>query len=164
MHCRVFDIRLSSHRDADQATLNAFLDHVDVVSTTATLVTTNTQFWSVLVFYKELPGTKREERPAIVDQEQLADTKPERSWPADQIDLDSEQEQVYNKLRQWRSNQAQTEGVPVYVVAHNSMLQQIAKRGISSREELLQIERFGSKRVEKYGDAILDVLAGETEL
>jgi ATP-dependent DNA helicase RecQ len=164
MHCRVFDLRLGTHRDADQATLNAFLDHVDVVSTTATLVNTSTQFWSVLVFYKELPGTSREERPAVADQEQLAANKPKRSQPADQIDLDPQQEQVYNQLRQWRSNQAQTEGVPVYVVAHNSMLQQIAKRGIHSREELLQIERFGPKHVEKYGDAILNVLAGETDL
>ncbi len=164
MHCRVFDIHLGARREDDQATLNAFLDQVDVVSTTATLVNTSTQFWSVLVFYKELPGTKREERPAVADQERPVANKPARKEPPEQIDLDPGQERVYNKLRQWRSNQAQTEGVPVYVVAHNSMLQQIAQRGVSSGEELLQIPRFGPKRVEKYGDAILGVLAGEVDV
>lgn len=170
MHCRMFDIRLSTHRDADQAALNAFLDQVDVVSTTANLVNTTTQFWSVLVFYKELPGTDQEQ-PVVTNEERPAASKGKRKEPvvtkqehkesAEQIDLDPQQEQVYNKLRQWRSNQAQTEGVPVYVVAHNSMLQQIAQRRVSSRDELLQIARFGPKRVEKYGDAILDVLARE---
>ncbi len=73
--------------------------------------------------------------------------------------LDAAQEAVYAALRQWRSTQAQTEGVPVYVVAHNSMLQQIAQPEVSSRDELLQIQRFGQQRVDKCGDAILNVLA-----
>jgi len=161
MHCRVFDLRLGTHRDADQGTLNSFLDHVDVVSTTATLVNTTTQFWSVLVFYKELSSPKREERSVIANEDQPAN-QPEGRQP-EQIDLDPPQQQMYDKLRQWRSTQAQTEGVPVYVVAHNSMLQQIARRGISSREELLQIARFGPKRVEKYGDALLNVLTADQQ-
>lgn len=158
MHCRVFDIRLGTHCDADQATLNAFLDQVDVVSTTATLINTSTQFWSVLVFFEELSRMKREERSAVAPEMQ-ADNNPKHKEPSTQSELDPAHQQIYDKLRHWRSTQAQTEGVPVYVVAHNSMLQQIAQRGVRSREELLDIARFGPKRVEKYGDAIMDVLA-----
>ena len=61
------------------------------------------------------------------------------------------------------ARKSKQKGVPVYVVAHNSMLQQIAQRGINSRDELLQIERFGQKRVDKYGDAILAVLASDQD-
>jgi superfamily II DNA helicase RecQ len=164
----MFSIRLDDQHTADQATLNAFLERADVVSTTATLVNGSTQFWSVLVFFNERVHAEQHARSSD-NHEHPADEKPQRalpqkvSHPADDVPLDAAQEAVYARLRHWRSTQAQTEGVPVYVVAHNSMLQQIAQRGVSSRDELLQIERFGQKRVDKYGDAILDVLASDQD-
>lgn len=166
MQCHVFSIRLADQHTDDQATLNAFLEQADVVSTTATLVNGPIDFWSVLVFFNERIHAEQRARPSDTHP---VDEKPQRSrlqkvnQPVDAVPLDAAQEAVYARLRQWRSTQAQTEGVPVYVVAHNSMLQQIAQRGISSRDELLQIQRFGQKRVDKYGDAILNVLASSQD-
>lgn len=168
MQCRVFSIRLADQHTDDQATLNAFLEQADVVSTTATLVNGSTHFWSVLVFFNEHIQADQRARSSD-NHERAPDEKPQRARPqkvnrpVEDVPLDAAQEAVYDKLRQWRSTQAQTEGVPVYVVAHNSMLQQIAQRGVSSRDELLQIERFGLKRVDKYGDAILAVLASHQD-
>ena len=146
MQCRVFELQLEPARvNADQAALNQFLATVDVVSTSASLVTANPSFWSVIVFYTERDSN---------DQQPIATSKKE----AEDEPLDPTQEQVYEQLRRWRSTQASVEGVPPYVVAHNKALQEIARRSIKSRDELIEIERFGEKRVEKYGEAILEVL------
>jgi ribonuclease D len=41
--------------------------------------------------------------------------------------LTEEQSAVYERLRTWRYERAQTDKVPVYLVAHNASLQRIAR-------------------------------------
>ena len=63
------------------------------------------------------------------------------------------------KLRAWRLARARTDGVPPYVVFHDSVLHAIAEIRPSSLGELAQISGVGPAKLERYGDEVLAALA-----
>jgi ATP-dependent DNA helicase UvrD/PcrA len=66
---------------------------------------------------------------------------------------------VGEKLRAWRLERAREDGVPPYVVFHDSVLHQIADARPSSLGELSQISGVGPAKLERYGDQLLAALA-----
>jgi superfamily II DNA helicase RecQ len=64
----------------------------------------------------------------------------------------------YEKLRQWRRDRAEKEGVPPFVIARNSQLVDIIKTEPKTLEALKTINGFGNKKVEKYGQDITGVI------
>jgi DNA helicase-2/ATP-dependent DNA helicase PcrA len=58
-------------------------------------------------------------------------------------------------LRDWRLERARADGVPPYVVFHDSVLQAIAAAQPSSLGELAQISGVGPAKLERYGDELL---------
>ena len=70
---------------------------------------------------------------------------------------------LYEALRTWRKERANAEGVPAYVVAHDSMLAAIAESRPATLGELRAIKGLGPKKVEKYGEAILAIVAAARE-
>jgi DNA helicase-2/ATP-dependent DNA helicase PcrA len=58
-------------------------------------------------------------------------------------------------LRDWRLERARADGVPPYVVFHDSVLQAIAAAHPSSLGELAQISGVGPAKLERYGDELL---------
>lgn len=62
---------------------------------------------------------------------------------------------LLDRLTTWRREQAAHDDVPPYVVAHNTMLEDIARTHPKDRDQLRQISGFGPKRIDLYGDAIL---------
>jgi DNA helicase-2/ATP-dependent DNA helicase PcrA len=65
---------------------------------------------------------------------------------------------VFERLRAWRRTRAQADGVPPYVVFHDRTLARIAERMPSDREELIAIPGIGARKLERYGDEILQVV------
>ncbi|MFL5929609.1 MAG: ATP-dependent helicase [Gaiellaceae bacterium] len=63
------------------------------------------------------------------------------------------------KLRAWRLARARSDGVPPYVVFHDSVLRAIADVRPSSLGELAQISGVGPAKLERYGDDLLAALA-----
>ncbi|MFL5961328.1 MAG: ATP-dependent helicase [Gaiellaceae bacterium] len=64
------------------------------------------------------------------------------------------------KLRAWRLERSRTDGVPPYVVFHDSVLHQIAELRPGSLGELSQIAGVGPTKLERYGDDLLAALTG----
>jgi superfamily II DNA helicase RecQ len=64
----------------------------------------------------------------------------------------------YEKLRQWRKETAEKEGIPAYVIAKNSHLGEIVKKEIKTLESLKQLNGFGTKKIEKYGKDICGIV------
>jgi DNA helicase-2/ATP-dependent DNA helicase PcrA len=62
-------------------------------------------------------------------------------------------------LRSWRLECAQTAGMPAYVVAHNTMLAEIADVRPRSLAALRRIRGMGPARLERYGAEILQIVA-----
>ena len=69
---------------------------------------------------------------------------------------------LFERLREWRSATAKEQGVPAFVVLHDSTLEAICLRRPRSRNELLLVPGIGERKAERYGVQILSLLARST--
>jgi len=65
----------------------------------------------------------------------------------------------FEALRAWRTAEARTQGLPAYLIFHDSVLRDIAAVQPRSLAELDQIRGVGSAKLERYGQQVLRVLA-----
>jgi len=77
----------------------------------------------------------------------------------DLIDLDTVDAGVLDTLKAWRREQARQQAVPPYVVFHDRTLAELAARRPSSLDDLGGISGIGAAKLERYGEALLKVLA-----
>jgi ATP-dependent DNA helicase RecQ len=66
---------------------------------------------------------------------------------------------VFERLRAWRAATAKEQGVPAYVIFHDSTLRQIATESPSTLTDLSRVSGVGENKLAKYGQQILDTLA-----
>ena len=130
-----------------EAEMNAFLRRHRVLAVKKEFVPDGeNSFWTFCVEYLDgagagalLPGG----RPKVDYKEVL---KPEEF-------------EVFSRLRDWRKSVAEKEGVPVYAVLTNEQLAQMVQKQVKSKAGLKEIEGVGDARVEKYGEALVQLLA-----
>jgi ATP-dependent DNA helicase RecQ len=84
-------------------------------------------------------------------------TKSRRAAP---VDLPQEAAPVFERLRAWRSAAAKEQGVPAYVIFHDATLREIATVSPSSLDQLATVSGVGENKLAKYGQQVLDTLAG----
>ena len=65
---------------------------------------------------------------------------------------------VFDALKRWRSRRAKEMGKPPYVVFDNKTLLGIAEERPTSRSALNSINGVGTKKLEDYGDEVLDIV------
>jgi DNA helicase-2/ATP-dependent DNA helicase PcrA len=65
-------------------------------------------------------------------------------------------------LRSWRLERSRADGVPAYVVAHDSVLAEIAATRPRSTAQLGRVSGIGSAKLDRYGAEILGVVAKAT--
>jgi ATP-dependent DNA helicase RecQ len=68
---------------------------------------------------------------------------------------------LFQALRAARSRLARAQGVPPYVIFHDSTLIALASRRPQSLEALAEIPGMGERKIERYGAAVLAILRGE---
>lgn len=76
---------------------------------------------------------------------------------------DSKMESCFEKLRQLRKQLAEQEGIPPYLVFHDSVLIEMCRVLPTSRAELQQIKGIGEQKLEKYAAPFLKVLIEEKQ-
>ncbi|MGZ4426621.1 MAG: ATP-dependent DNA helicase UvrD2 [Nocardioidaceae bacterium] len=69
-------------------------------------------------------------------------------------------EQLFERLREWRVERAAEEKVPAYVVFTDLTLEAIAEVKPTSTQQLLKINGIGAAKLDKYGDEVLALVAG----
>jgi DNA helicase-2/ATP-dependent DNA helicase PcrA len=72
---------------------------------------------------------------------------------------DSEADEVLESLKTWRRERAKGDGVPAFVVFHDSTLEEIARSKPGSVEELAGISGIGPTKLERYGEELIGVLS-----
>ena len=84
---------------------------------------------------------------------------------AAQVELTPEAEQVFERLRAWRTGVAKELGMPPYVIFHDATLRQIAAAQPATLASLASVNGVGETKLARYGQPILDLLAdgGRTE-
>jgi ATP-dependent DNA helicase RecQ len=66
--------------------------------------------------------------------------------------------ETFERLRALRKRLADAEGVPAYIVFSDAVLREMAKHAPRTRAELLGISGVGPVKLERYGEAFLEVL------
>lgn len=65
---------------------------------------------------------------------------------------------LFDALRRWRRDRADRDGVPAYVVFHDSTLSEIASRRPRTLSDLRAISGIGPTKLDRYGPEVLRVL------
>jgi len=69
-------------------------------------------------------------------------------------------DELFEALRTTRTALARARGVPAYVIFHDATLIEIAARKPATLDELAACQGVGAKKLQRYGRAFLDVVAG----
>lgn len=67
---------------------------------------------------------------------------------------------LLDALKSWRLERARADDVPAYVVLHDTALSTIAEERPASEDDLLAVPGMGAVKLERYGSAILEIVAG----
>ena len=65
---------------------------------------------------------------------------------------------LFAKLRDLRKKLAEQEGVPAYALFTNEQLAQMVQQRVTTKAELAALDGVGPARIEKYGEAFLQLL------
>ena len=88
--------------------------------------------------------------------------KASKSRRGEPVDLPEEARPVFETLRAWRAAAAKEQGVPAYVIFHDSTLREIAAKTPSTLAEFAIISGVGENKLAKYGQQILDLLTSDS--
>ena len=65
----------------------------------------------------------------------------------------------FEALRQWRATEAKQQGVPPYVIFHDSVLREIASLRPKTLDRLAELRGVGASKLDRYGPAVLAIVA-----
>lgn len=146
MRITTFKIRLNEEFQAhDKRLLNEFLQNNHILQTTSQFVHEKEHFWSILLRYSEKLNSVNEPSP--------------KKYSANDAEiLNGDELQILDALKLWRTERAKDDNLPPYMIATNSELFSIAKFKPAKKEDLIELKGFGQKKIEKFGDEIIEIL------
>jgi len=129
---------------AAEAEMNAFLGGHRILAVKKEFVPDGeNSFWTFCVEYLDSTAAISVNKPPRIDYKEI---------------LKPDEFQLFSRLREWRKTVAERESVPVYTILTNEQLAQMVQKKVNSKAAIEEIEGVGDARVEKYGDAVLQVL------
>ena len=93
----------------------------------------------------ETPGKRRRGSPAA---------------PAAHSALGPDLQSLFDALRARRRELASAQGVPPYVIFHDTTLEAMAEHQPTTREEFAELPGVGEKKLERYAETFIEVIAG----
>ena len=69
---------------------------------------------------------------------------------------------LFEALRAWRAAEAKAQSIPPYVIFHDTVLRDIAAVRPADLDELSQIKGVGASKLQRYGAAVLRILAAQS--
>jgi ATP-dependent DNA helicase RecQ len=77
------------------------------------------------------------------------------------VDLPPEDDRLWHALRAKRLDLARTEGLPPYVIFHDSTLLEMVRQRPRTPGDLARVPGVGGRKLERYGEAFLGVILAE---
>lgn len=96
--------------------------------------------------------------PFQAEEEEETRKRSRQAWADDFPEMDAAQQRLFEKLKQWRNEQAKTENVPGYLVFSNATLARVAHDYPETMDELAKIKGIGDVKMERYSDVVLDMV------
>ncbi len=102
----------------------------------------------------------RKQRPVMLRREPERAPKAARSRKAAEpaASLPADAAAAFERLRGWRAATAKEQGVPAYVIFHDSTLREVAMTSPASLAELGKVSGIGETKLARYGQQVLDAL------
>lgn len=158
MRITTFKIRLNEDFQAqDKQLLNEFLQNNHILETTSQFVHDKEHYWSILLRYSEKNLMVNEPSPEKYQSSNKLQTPKKYETPQD-VFLNADEIKILESLKIWRTERAKGDNLPVYMIATNSELFSIAKFKPARKEELIELKGFGEKKIEKFGEDIINIL------
>jgi ATP-dependent DNA helicase RecQ len=88
--------------------------------------------------------------------------KTKKKTPAAALELSSSEQQLFESLRSLRKKLAEERGVPPYVIFGDASLIEMSRQRPGSESEFLEINGVGEVKLERHGQAFLDVIAANS--
>ena len=130
--------------DGVQESLNRFCAETQIVSVDKQFVQDGDRsYWAFCVGYLDGQGGPISTRKGKIDYREV---------------LNEQDFALYAKLRNLRKAVAEHDRIPAYAVFTNEQLAAMVQKRVASKAALGDIEGIGAARVEKYGDAFLELL------
>ncbi len=98
-------------------------------------------------------GKRSRARPRVTQP-----TRPAQPRVSSTIAKPSVDRELNEFLREWRRNTAKENGIPAFVVLHDSALEDLCLVEPSNLRELRRVSGFGDKKVEMYGKQVLEAI------
>ncbi|RKP43634.1 DNA helicase RecQ [Pararobbsia silviterrae] len=73
--------------------------------------------------------------------------------------MSAHQRARWERLRAWRAETAKDDGVPAYLIFHDATLAELARNAPATIGELRGIPGIGARKLERFGEALLDVVS-----
>lgn len=115
--------------------------------------------WGVLAPTEVAKPILRGEAEVWMREAVIARRAPATRRQAAPADLNDDQLETFERLRAWRLGEAREQGVPPYVVFGDVTLRALAADPPGSVDALLAVPGIGQAKLERYGEAVLAVLA-----
>jgi ATP-dependent DNA helicase RecQ len=116
--------------------------------------------YGTLVLTEASAQVLRKQRPVMLRREPERAAKPPRARKVAEpaASLPAEAAAAFERLRGWRAATAKEQGVPAYVIFHDSTLREVATMAPSSLAELGTVSGIGETKLARYGQQVLDAL------
>jgi len=149
MNIKVLKVRIADEfLLQDQKMIDDFLNNHEIIKVETAFVH-DENFWSVVLYFNEYKTD--------VKKNTVKDAKAAK-YSADDDTLNSDEVEILEALKLWRSEKAREQNLPSYFIATNKELIYVAKYKPAKIEELLDIKGFGKHKIENYGEEILEIL------
>jgi superfamily II DNA helicase RecQ len=68
---------------------------------------------------------------------------------------------LFERLKKWRLERAKKDQLPAYIVAHDKLLEELARRKPQTSQSLLGVKGMGQGKLDRYGPDILAIITQE---
>jgi ATP-dependent DNA helicase RecQ len=144
-------------QDLDEATWRAVIRQLLVAGI---LQADAQRFGAITLTEASRPVLKGETTLMLRRPRKLTSGKPPRySRSEEKVDLEIGDLALFEALRAWRTEEAKTQGVPAYVILHDRSLRELAQLRPRNPDALLEVPGIGEAKAERYGNALLAVIA-----
>ena len=145
--------RLSTYGLLSNFTQEEVLDFIDQLDRQGCFVRQGDHLYPTIALSKKGIKVMKKEEEAFVNLPEIE--KPVRTFAEVATDFSPE---LYELLRQKREEFGTAEGIPLFLIASNRTLKEMAASAPKSMAELLQVHGIGPAKIEKYGQDFLDVI------
>ena len=117
-----------------------------------------TGYGALLLNEASRPVLRGEQSVRFRQEVKVAKTKVPKTRGKIPLDLPGDRVELLEALRNLRRKLAEEQGVPSFVIFHDSTMMQLVMHRPKNRAQLAQISGIGAQKLERYGAALLDVL------